>query len=109
MDTDEQDRDTEGETVTIPALIGRDLWTKYDWNFSTTAQTSLNNGKRAINSGRAVGGSSILNGLVWTRGSASDYDAWEVLGNPGWGWKDLLPYFMRVSYNDSDGSGSDAD
>lgn len=90
-------RDTEGDTVTIPALIGKDLYTKYDWNFTTASQPSLDNGKRAFNSGRAVGGSSILNGLVWTRGAACDYDAWAALGNPGWGWKDLLPYFKKVS------------
>ncbi|OIW28820.1 alcohol oxidase [Coniochaeta ligniaria NRRL 30616] len=87
--------DTDGEIVTIPALIGQDLWTNYDWNFSTTAQSFLDKGKRPFNSGRVVGGSSILNGLVWTRGAKSDYDAWEALGNPDWGWKDLLPYFDK--------------
>lgn len=81
----------------IPAFVGQDLGTKYDWNYSTTEQTFLDNGKRVFNSGRAVGGSSILNGMVWTRGAEFDYDAWEALGNPGWGWKDLLPYFMMVS------------
>jgi choline dehydrogenase-like flavoprotein len=83
--------------VTIPGLIGQDLWTKYDFNFSTTEQAFLDNSKRAFNSGRGVGGSSILNGLVWTRGDASDFDAWVALGNPGWAWKDLLPYFIEVS------------
>jgi choline dehydrogenase-like flavoprotein len=97
-DANNSNRDTDGETVTIPALIGEDLWTKYDWNFSTTAQTFLDKGKRAFNSGCVVGGSSILNGFVWTRGAKPDYDAWEALGNPGWGWKDLLPYFERVSH-----------
>lgn len=95
-DANISNRDTDGETVTIPALVGQDLWTKYDWNFSTTAQTYLDKGQREFNSGRAVGGSSILNGLVWTRGAKSDYDAWETLGNPGWGWKGLLPYFEKV-------------
>jgi len=79
-------------------MVGRNLWTRYDWNFSTTQQTFLDNVTRQYNAGHVVGGSSILNGLVWTRGSAADFDAWEALGNRGWGWKALLPYFMKVRY-----------
>ena len=100
--TDDQDRDDAGETVTVPALIGQDLWSKYDWNFTTTAQTFLDNGRRDFNSGRAVGGSSILNGLVWTRGAKADYDAWEALSNPGWGWEGLKSFFEQARHHDVD-------
>lgn len=43
-----------------------------------------------------VGRSSAVDGMFLDRGSASDYDAWEQLGNPGWGWSSLLPYFKKV-------------
>lgn len=46
--------------------------------------------------GKGVGGGSLINGMCWTRGESADYDAWVALGNPGWGWNDLLPYFRRV-------------
>lgn len=88
--------DTSGQEVTIPGLIGRDLATRYDWNLTTVPQSFLDNQTRPYNAGRVVGGSSLLNGMVWTRGSAADYDAWEALGNPGWGWKGLLPYFKKA-------------
>jgi len=89
--------DTAGLAVTIPGLVGRDLSTRYDWNLTTTPQSFLDNETRPYNAGRVVGGSSLLNGMVWTRGSMADYDAWEALGNPGWGWKGLLPYFKKAS------------
>ena len=43
-----------------------------------------------------MGGSTILNGLCWTRGSEANFNAWEALGNPGWGWDDMQPYFRKV-------------
>ena len=45
---------------------------------------------------RVVGGSSAINACAWLRGSAADYDEWEALGNPGWGWANLLPSFRRA-------------
>src|SRR5215211_170367 len=45
---------------------------------------------------RIVGGTTAVNGCVWLRGSASDYDAWAALGNPGWSLRDMLPYFQRA-------------
>jgi choline dehydrogenase-like flavoprotein len=91
------DRDDGDDNVTVPGFVGQDLWTEYDWNFTTTIQTSLDKRKRDLNSGRVVGGSSIVNGLVWTRGAKTDYDSWTALGNPDWGWGDLEPYFEKVS------------
>jgi len=46
--------------------------------------------------GKVLGGGSILNAMCWNRGGADDYDAWEALGNPGWGWAGMLPYFIKV-------------
>lgn len=60
-------------------------------------QEFLDGKARTMSQGKVVGGSTIVNGLVWTRGSVADFDAWERLGNPGWGWNGLLPYFEKVS------------
>ncbi|KAK9320914.1 hypothetical protein V1517DRAFT_327927 [Lipomyces orientalis] len=68
----------------------------YDWLFETIPQTSLNN--RAIKwpRGRLVGGSSCINSHVFVRASPEEYDDWEALGNKGWNWKILAPYFKKV-------------
>lgn len=94
--------DTGGAKVTIPAEIGDILWTDYDWKLRTVQQEHLNNRNVALNQGKVVGGGTILNGMVWTRGSARDYDAWgdlnDVEGRSSeydWRWEDLLPYFQK--------------
>lgn len=69
---------------------------KYDWNVTTEPQTFLSGRPQNLTIGRALGGSSMLNGMMFDRGSPSDYDMWEQLGNPGWGWKGMLPYFKKV-------------
>ncbi|KAK2614290.1 hypothetical protein N8I77_001134 [Diaporthe amygdali] len=94
--------DTGGAKVTIPAEIGDTLWTDYDWKLQTVQQEYLENRNVVLNQGRVVGGGTILNGMVWTRGSARDYDAWGGLNavkgqtnGYNWRWKDLLPYFQK--------------
>ncbi|KAI0021250.1 hypothetical protein F4780DRAFT_778767 [Xylariomycetidae sp. FL0641] len=98
--------DDEAEDVTVPGNVGHEDPHRYEVALDTTAQEFLDNTTRTFNQGRAVGGSTITNGLCWTRGAAADYDAWEALGNPGWGWADMLPYFLKSeSYSaPSDGS-----
>lgn len=68
---------------------------------NTAPQTFLDGKTRHYDQAKVVGGGSLLNGLCWTRGSAADFDGWEQLGNPGWGWKDLLPYFKKVKFQDT--------
>ncbi|KAI8628278.1 GMC oxidoreductase [Xylariaceae sp. FL1651] len=87
--------DDRAEDVTVPGNVGQENPTRYAWNMTTTGQEFLDNATRPFSQGRVVGGSSILNGLCWTRGSAAGYDAWKNLGNPGWGWTDILPYFLK--------------
>ncbi|ETS78050.1 hypothetical protein PFICI_10112 [Pestalotiopsis fici W106-1] len=65
------------------------------WNISSAPETWLNNETFTIYVGSVVGGGSIINGMACTRGSSGDYDAWERLGNPGWGWDGLFPYFAK--------------
>ena len=66
-----------------------------DWCFKTEAEPGL--GGRAINypRGRVLGGCSSINGMIYMRGQARDYDHWRQLGNTGWGWDDVLPYFKQ--------------
>ena len=50
-----------------------------------------------------LGGSSAINGLIYVRGQAEDYEHWAALGNPGWSWQDVLPYFIRSERNERGG------
>ena len=66
-----------------------------DWCFRTDPDPGL--GGRALNypRGRTLGGSSSINGMIYMRGQAGDYDGWRDAGNPGWGWDDVLSYFLK--------------
>ncbi|HEY9539739.1 MAG TPA: GMC family oxidoreductase N-terminal domain-containing protein [Kiloniellaceae bacterium] len=66
-----------------------------DWCFKTEAEAGLNG--RALNypRGRVLGGCSSINGMIYMRGQARDYDLWRQLGNAGWSWNEVLPYFKR--------------
>ena len=66
-----------------------------DWCFSTTAQAGLNGRSIGYPRGRVIGGCSSINGMIYMRGQAGDYERWRDLGNPGWGWEDVLPLFKR--------------
>src|SRR3569833_2851217 len=61
-----------------------------------TPSTWMGNRTFPLTVGAVVGGGSAINGMTWTRGSRSDYDEWEELGNHGWGWNGLFPYFKKV-------------
>lgn len=71
----------------------------YDWGFETVPQAALGGRRIYLPRGKGLGGTTILNGMIWTRGNAADYDHWHATGLPGWGYRDLLPYFRRAETN----------
>ena len=68
----------------------------YSRNYQSVPQPGLGGRSSPVYSAAVVGGGTVVNGMFFNRGSAEDYDAWERLGNPGWSWKALLPYFKKV-------------
>jgi len=70
-----------------------------NWSFKTVPQPELNNRRGYQPRGRVLGGSSAINAMIYTRGHASDYDAWARVGNLGWAYADVLPYFKRAEKN----------
>ena len=68
---------------------------KLDWGYQTVPQAGLNGRRIYFPRGKALGGSSIMNGMIYMRGVPADYDNWQASGLPGWGFADLLPYFKR--------------
>ena len=70
-----------------------------DWCFKTETEAGLNG--RALNypRGRVLGGCSSINGMIYMRGQARDFDGWRQQGNPGWAWDDVLPYFKRSQHH----------
>ncbi|KAH6645999.1 hypothetical protein BKA67DRAFT_540992 [Truncatella angustata] len=83
------------DIVTIPGLAGGAVGTQYDWNISYVPTEFVAGRAISCPLGKVVGGSTKLNRMVFDRGSKSDYDRWEELGNKGWGWDALLPYFKK--------------
>ncbi|KAI2462970.1 GMC oxidoreductase [Annulohypoxylon bovei var. microspora] len=81
--------------INAPNPVLQTLGTKYDWQFETVPQTGLGGRTLAWPRGKVLGGTSALNLMTWNRGNKEDYDAWEKLGNRGWGWNDLLPFFRK--------------
>jgi choline dehydrogenase-like flavoprotein len=82
--------------INIPGKKGSTLGTVYDWNFTTVAQSNLKNRVIGFNRGKVLGGSSALNLLCYDRASATEYDGWEELGNPGWNWKNMLAAMIKA-------------
>ena len=73
---------------------------KVDWCFHTEKDETMNNRSIRYPRGKTLGGSSSINGLLWIRGQSNDYDNWRQMGNSGWGWNDVLPYFLKSENNE---------
>lgn len=71
-----------------------------NWAFDTAPEPALDNRRLFWPRGRMLGGSSSMNGMIYIRGHARDYDHWAALGNRGWGWQDVLPVFRAMEDNE---------
>jgi choline dehydrogenase len=83
----------------IPALLGKK--NPFNWYYETEGQQHLNGRRLYWPRGRGWGGSSSINGMIYIRGHARDYDRWRQLGCEGWSFADLLPYFKRAEANEN--------
>ena len=70
-----------------------------NWCFRTEPEPNMNGRQVYWPRGKTLGGSSAINGLIYVRGQPEDYDAWADAGNPGWSWRDVLPYFRALEHN----------
>ncbi len=89
--------------IHMPAGVGALLSqrTKFNWYFETEGQKNLMNRKLYWPRGKVWGGSSSINGMIYIRGHARDYDQWRQMGLEGWGFGDVLPYFKRAEGNEN--------
>jgi choline dehydrogenase len=78
---------------------------KYNWRYETEPEPYLNGRRIHCPRGKVLGGSSSINGLVYIRGHAYDFDEWESLGAQGWGYRNCLPYFKRAEHYEEGGDG----
>lgn len=72
----------------------------YDWAFATEPQSHLDGRRLYFARGKGLGGSSVINSMIHIRGAPEDYDHWAVLGNPGWSYAEVLPYFKKLEHEE---------
>ena len=92
--------------IHLPIGYGKTMFHPvYNWGFYTEDEPGMNNRRIYWPRGRGLGGSSSINGLIYVRGQPEDYERWAALGNRGWGWGDVRPYFekSRMSVSDIQG------
>ncbi|KAI3337007.1 GMC oxidoreductase [Xylariaceae sp. AK1471] len=82
--------------VTDPGLFTAAFDTSIDWQYSTTPQAAAGNRTIPWHAGKAIGGTSTINGMTYIRGGKAQFDAWEALGNEGWNWESLYPYYKKA-------------
>ena len=86
--------------VHIPAAFSRLYQSVYDWSYSTEEQEQLKQRKFYIPRRKVLGGSSSINTMIYMRGNCYDYDHWCALGNQGWSYADVLPYFKKAEHQE---------
>ncbi|XP_060533708.1 uncharacterized protein LOC132706396 [Cylas formicarius] len=93
----------ENDISDVPSLAAYLQLSKLDWVYKTKntgkACLGMNNGQCNWPRGKVLGGSSVLNYMLYVRGNKHDYNLWEQLGNPGWGYRDVLKYFIKSEDN----------
>ena len=99
-----------GPFINMPAALSYPMnMSRYDWGLVSEPEPHLNNRRMIVPRGKVLGGSSSINGMVYVRGHAHDFDHWRDSGATGWGFADVLPYFKRMENWDARGHGGDPD
>ena len=89
-----------GPFIQMPAALSFPMnMSLYDWGFSSEPEPHLGNRRLATPRGKVIGGSSSINGMVYVRGHARDFDTWSEMGATGWSYTDVLPYFKRMEHS----------
>ncbi len=97
-----------GPFIQMPAALSYPMnMSRYDWGYRSEPEPYLNHRRLACPRGKVIGGSSSINGMVYVRGHAMDYDHWAESGADGWGYADVLPYFRRMENWHDGGHGGD--
>lgn len=98
-----------GPLIQMPGALSFPMNMKrYDWGYWSEPEPHLGGRRLACPRGKVIGGSSSINGMVYVRGHAKDFDAWEAMGASGWSYADVLPYYKRMETWDPAGHGGDA-
>ncbi|HEU4801670.1 MAG TPA: GMC family oxidoreductase N-terminal domain-containing protein [Solirubrobacterales bacterium] len=93
--------------IKIPAAFAQQFQTKLDWDYASGPEPGCEGRNLYVPRGRALGGSSSMNAMLYVRGHRSDYDGWrDEAGCEGWGWGDVHPYFIRSEHHEA-GAGPD--
>ncbi|WP_170573208.1 choline dehydrogenase [Ruegeria atlantica] len=99
-----------GPFIQMPAALSYPMnMPMYDWGYRSEPEPHLNNRQLACPRGKVIGGSSSINGMVYVRGHARDFDTWAEMGADGWSYSDVLPYFKRMETWHDGGHGGDAE
>ncbi len=99
-----------GPFINMPAALSYPMNMKrYDWGLKTEPEPHLNNRELVTPRGKVIGGSSSINGMIYVRGHALDFDHWAEQGAQGWGYADVLPYYKRLESWTDGGRGGDPD
>ena len=95
-----------GPLIQMPAALSYPMnMSRYDWGYSSEPEPHLNNRCLVTPRGKVIGGSSSINGMVYVRGHAKDFDHWAESGATGWNYADVLPYFRRMEHWHDGGHG----
>ncbi len=86
--------------IHIPAAYSKLNHTTVDWGYFTEPQPHVLNRKIYLPRGKTLGGSSSTNAMAYVRGNRADYDEWAAMGNTGWSYDEVLPYFIRSEHNE---------
>jgi len=99
-----------GPFIQMPGALSYPMNMKrYDWGYQTEPEPHLGGRRLACPRGKVIGGSSSINGMIYVRGHARDFDHWRDSGARGWGYADVLPYFRRMEHWHDGGHGGDHD